>query len=123
MQDIKKLWEKLRVKHPAPTKAQRDKLCDEIWELSHDVINDLVLKHDASRVVQTLIKYSGKERRDKIVDALKGSFYQLATSAYGKYLLIKILHYGSKESREAIVNELHGKLRKVDETQGRRIRC
>ncbi|CAL1185534.1 unnamed protein product [Candida parapsilosis] len=113
VQDIKKLWEKLRVKHPAPTKAQRDKLCDEIWELSHDVINDLVLKHDASRVVQTLIKYSGKERRDKIVDALKGSFYQLATSAYGKYLLIKILHYGSKESREAIVNELHGKLRKL----------
>ena len=113
VQDIKKLWEKVRVNQPAPTKAQRDKLCDEIWELSHDVINDLVLKHDASRVVQTLVKYSDKERRDKIVDALKGSFYQLATSAYGKYLLIKILHYGSKESRAVIVNELHGKLRKL----------
>ncbi|KAI5968618.1 puf6 [Candida theae] len=113
VQDIKKLWEKVRVNQPAPTKEQRDKLCDEIWELSHDVINDLVLKHDASRVVQTLVKYSSKERRDRIVEALKGSFYQLATSAYGKYLLIKILHYGSKESRAVIVNELHGKLRKL----------
>ncbi|CAK9435784.1 uncharacterized protein LODBEIA_P04710 [Lodderomyces beijingensis] len=113
VQDIKKLWEKLRVTKPTPTKQQRDKLCDEIWALSENVINDLVLKHDASRVVQTLVKYSSKERRDKIVDSLKGSFYQLATSAYGKYLLIKLLHYGSKESRGAIVNELHGKLRKL----------
>ena len=113
VQEIKRIWEKLRVTKPAPTKQQRDKLCDEMWELSEDVINDLVLKHDASRVVQTLIKYSSKERRDKIVNALKGSFYQLATSAYGKYLLIKILHYGSKESRALVVNELHGKLRKL----------
>ena len=58
----------------SPTKAQRDKLCDEVWELSHDVINDLVMKHDASRVVQTLVKYSSKERRDIIVNSLKGSF-------------------------------------------------
>ena len=113
VQKIKSLWEKLRVTKPAPTKAQRDKLCDEVWELSHDVINDLVMKHDASRVVQTLVKYSSKERRDIIVNSLKGSFYQLATSAYGKYLLIKLLHYGSKESRAIIVDELHGKLRKL----------
>ena len=71
------------------------------------------MKHDASRVVQTLVKYSSKERRDIIVNSLKGSFYQLATSAYGKYLLIKLLHYGSKESRAIIVDELHGKLRKL----------
>ncbi|EMG50747.1 PUF6 Pumilioy domain family member 6 [Candida maltosa Xu316] len=113
VQRIKSLWEKLRITKPTPPKAQRDKLCDEIWELSKDVINDLVLKHDASRVVQTLVKYSNKERRDIIVNSLKGTFYQLATSAYGKYLLIKLLHYGSKDSRAAIVDELHGKLRKL----------
>lgn len=110
---IKSLWEKLRVKKPAPPKQVRDKLCDEIWELAHEVIYDLVLKHDASRVVQTLVKYSSKERRDIIVQGLKGNYYKLATSSYGKYLLVKLLHYGSKESRELIVNELHGKLRKL----------
>ncbi|KAF3992552.1 hypothetical protein FT663_01417 [Candidozyma haemuli var. vulneris] len=110
---IKALWEKLRVKKPTPPKQVRDKLCDEIWELAHDVIYDLVLKHDASRVVQTLVKYSSKERRDLIVKALQGQYYQLATSSYGKYLLVKLLHYGSKESRGLIVNELHGKLRKL----------
>lgn len=110
---IKALWEKLRVKKPTPPKQVRDKLCDEIWELANDVIYDLVLKHDASRVVQTLVKYSSKERREKIVKALQGNYYKLATSSYGKYLLVKLLHYGSKESRGLIVNELHGKLRKL----------
>lgn len=113
VQKIKNLWEKLRVTKPAPTKQIRDKLCDEIWELSRDVLLDLVMKHDASRVVQTLIKYSSKTRRDQIVVALKGNYYQLATSSYGKYLLIKLLHYGSKESRTLIIDELHGKLRKL----------
>ncbi|GME76892.1 unnamed protein product [Ambrosiozyma monospora] len=94
-------------------KEVRDKLCDEIWSLCEGVIGDLVLKHDASRVVQTLVKYCSKERRDAICLALKSNYYNLATSAYGKYLLIKLLHYGSKESRELILSELHGKLRKL----------
>lgn len=110
---IKSLWEKLRVKKPTPPREVRVKLCDEIWELSKDVIVDLVLKHDSSRVVQTLVKYTTTERRDAIVTALKGNYYKLATSSYGKFLLVKLLHYGSKESRELILNELHGKLRKL----------
>ncbi|KAG7694697.1 hypothetical protein KL951_003874 [Ogataea haglerorum] len=113
VENIKRLWEKLRVKNPPMPKEVRDKLCDETWELSKDVIGDLVLKHDASRVVQTLVKYCSKERREIITRALKGNFYNLATSAYGKYLLIKLLHYGSKDSRELILSELHGKLRKL----------
>ncbi|KAH3681641.1 hypothetical protein WICPIJ_007396, partial [Wickerhamomyces pijperi] len=52
VENIKRLWEKLRVKNPPMPKEIRDKLCDETWELSKDVIGDLVLKHDASRVVQ-----------------------------------------------------------------------
>lgn len=110
---IKSLWEKLRVKNPPPPKQVRDKLSNEIWELAKDCISDLVMKHDASRIVQTLVKYSTKERREEIVDQLKGKMYVLATSAYGKYLLVKLLHYGSKKSRQAIIDELHGTLRKL----------
>lgn len=113
VQEIKSLWERLRVNKPPPPKQVREKLTNEIWELSNGVILDLVMKHDASRVVQTLVKYASKERREIIVKSLKGNFYQLATSSYGKYLLIKLLHYGSKESRRLIVDELHGKLRKL----------
>lgn len=110
---IKKLWEKLRVKNPPMPKEIRNKLSNETWELCQGVLGDLVLKHDASRVVQTLVKYSSKERRDEICKELKPYYYKLATSAYGKYLLIKLLHYGSKESRALIIKGLHGKLRKL----------
>ncbi|EJS42189.1 puf6p [Saccharomyces arboricola H-6] len=113
VQQIKSVWERLRVKTPPLPKQIREKLSNEIWELSKDCICDLVLKHDASRIVQTLVKYSSKERREQIVDALKGKFYVLATSAYGKYLLVKLLHYGSRTSRQTIIDELHGSLRKL----------
>lgn len=113
VQQIKRLWEKLRVKNPPMPKEIRDKLSNEVWDLAKGCIADLVMKHDASRVVQTLVKYSSKERREAIVESLKGNYYLLATSAYGKYLLVKLLHYGSKNSRELILKELHGKLRKL----------
>ncbi|CCE66267.1 hypothetical protein TPHA_0P01090 [Tetrapisispora phaffii CBS 4417] len=113
VQHIKSLWERLRVKTPPMPRPVREKLSNEIWELAKDCISDLVLKHDASRVVQTLVKYSSKERRDQVVNALKGKYYLLATSAYGKYLLVKLLHYGSKQSRQLIIDELHGTLRKL----------
>ncbi|CCH59070.1 hypothetical protein TBLA_0B02280 [Henningerozyma blattae CBS 6284] len=113
VQQIKQLWEKLRVKSPPIPKEIRNKLCGEIWELSKDCIKDLIMKHDSSRVVQTLVKYCDKERREQIVQSLKGNYYVLATSAYGKYLLVKLLHYGTKDSRQIIIDELHGSLRKL----------
>ncbi|XBW34635.1 hypothetical protein QEN19_000202 [Hanseniaspora menglaensis] len=111
IESIKKLWEKLRAKET--TKKEKTKLCDEIWELASDTIADLVLKHDASRVVQSLIKYSDVKKRDEVVKALKGKYADLAKSSYGKYLLVKLLHYGSKDSRQLIIDELHGNLRKL----------
>lgn len=113
IQRIKVLWEKLRNKKQGLPKSARDHLCDEIWSLCKDIIFDLVMKHDASRVVQTLVKYCSRERRDVIVQSLKGQYYRLATSSYGKYLLVKLLHYGSKESRSLIIDELHGSYRKL----------
>lgn len=113
VEQIKRLWEKLRVRNPPVPSDVRKKLCDETWKLCEGVIGDLVLKHDASRVVQTLVKFSDKERRDKICKELEPYYYKLATSAYGKYLLVKLLHYGSKESRAEIIKSLHGKFRKL----------
>lgn len=110
---IKNLWEKLRVQNTKVHKSMREKLSNEIWELSKDRIGDMVMKHDASRIVQTLVKYSSKERREKIIESLKGKYYALATSSYGKYLMVKLLHYGSKQSRQIIIDELHGNLRKL----------
>ncbi|KAA8905778.1 hypothetical protein TRICI_005235 [Trichomonascus ciferrii] len=112
IQHIKKLWEQLRVKSGITAEA-RKKLVDGIWEQTHDIIRDLVFKHDATRVIQTIFKYADKEKRIAITKALKGSYVELAKSSYGKYLLVKILHYGSKDVRDDVLNELHGNFRKL----------
>ncbi len=91
----------------------RTKLVNQIWEESKDIIKDLVLKHDSSRVIQTIFKYANKKMRLDITNALKGTYYELATSSYGKYLLVKMLHYGTKETRQQILDELFGKFRKL----------
>jgi pumilio family protein 6 len=112
IQHIKKLWEQLRVKSGITAEA-RKKLVEGIWEQTHDIIGDLVFKHDSTRVIQTIFKYADKEKRIAITKALKGSYVELAKSSYGKYLLVKILHYGSKEVRDDVLNELHGNFRKL----------
>lgn len=112
IQHIKQIWERLRVKKDIPV-VVRKKLLEEAWAASKDQIKELVLKHDASRVVQTMFKYSDKEKRLAITKALKGTYFELAKSSYGKYLLVKLLHYGSKEVREEVLNELYGNFRKL----------
>ena len=112
IQHIKQIWERLRVKQGTPAEV-RKKLLEEAWAASKDQIKELVLKHDASRVVQTMFKYSDKEKRLAITKALKGSYVELARSSYGKYLLVKLLHYGSKDVRQEVLDELYGNFRKL----------
>ena len=55
-----------------------------------------MFKHDASRVVQTAVKYGSAQRRQDIAKELKGDYLELAQSSYGKYLVVKLMHYGYK---------------------------
>lgn len=47
-------------------------------------VQEIVLKHDASRVVQTVVKYGGQKERDEIASELKGKYRDLAQSKYSK---------------------------------------
>ncbi|KAG5359954.1 Pumilio-like proteiny domain family member 6 [Yarrowia sp. C11] len=109
---IKQIWERLRMKTGVKP-AERKQLVEEIWAISKNDIKNLILKHDASRIIQTLFKYADKEKREIITKALKGNYYDLAISSYGKYLLVKMLHYGSAAVRQSIIDELHGRFRKL----------
>lgn len=111
IQEIKIVWERLRAK-TMPNET-RKKLVQQAFDLCKDRFKDLVLRHDSSRVVQTIFKYSDQEKRTAITNALKGSYVELAKSAYGKYLLVKMMHYGNAKVRKQIIDELHGHFRKL----------
>ncbi|KAI5788184.1 armadillo-type protein [Pyronema domesticum] len=107
----KKLWEQMRRRDMSA--EERKKKIDEHQEMIRGHIKDLVFKHDASRVVQTALKYGSKAVREEVAKELKGTYLQLAQSSYGKYLVAKVMHYGSAEIRKMVVNEFCGHVKKL----------
>ncbi|KAK6531371.1 pumilio domain member 6 [Arthrobotrys megalospora] len=108
----KKIWERLRRKSHVPL-DERKKLTDELFSIVTGRVKELVFKHDASRVIQTAVKYGSAERRQEIAKELKGEYLQLAESAYGKYLVVKLMHYGNAKTREMIIGEFYGHVRRL----------
>jgi pumilio family protein 6 len=47
-------------------------------------IKDIVFKHDASRIVQTVVKWGGQKERDEVAVELKGKYKELAQNKYAK---------------------------------------
>ena len=47
-------------------------------------VKDIVFKHDASRIVQTVVKYGGQKERDEIAAELKGKYKDLVQNKYSK---------------------------------------
>jgi pumilio homology domain family member 6 len=56
-------------------------------------VKDIVLKHDASRIVQTAVKYGTSEQRDQIAAELKGGYKDLVQSRYSKVRLEIVYWY------------------------------
>ena len=108
----KKIWERLRRQSHVPLK-ERKALVAELFNLITGRISDFVLKHDASRVVQTGIKYGNLEQRKEIARELQGSFVQLAQSKFAKHMIGKLLVHGDDEIRDIVVPEFYGNVRRM----------
>lgn len=47
-------------------------------------VKEIVFKHDASRIIQTIVRWGGPAERNEIATELKGSFKDLSESKYSK---------------------------------------
>ena len=47
-------------------------------------VKDIVFKHDASRIIQTIVRRGGPAERNEIATELKGSYKDLSESKYSK---------------------------------------
>ena len=91
VENLRSRWEKLRIKHM--DKEERRVLIDEAMAAVSGRVHDIIFKHDASRVVQSCLKYGTTEQRAAICAELKDHYVQLARSPYGKYLVAKVLKF------------------------------
>lgn len=104
--EIKKMWEKLR-KTNLKDKNEKKELCEKIWEISKNMIDQLIYKHDTCRIIQTLYKNLNVNLKDNIVNVLLKYFLNLSFSKYGKHLIKNILLNSNKSQRDKVINSLN----------------
>ncbi|KAI1798466.1 ARM repeat-containing protein [Ganoderma leucocontextum] len=89
------------------SKAERTKHMDALMDVLRGKVNDIVFKHDASRIVQTAVKYGGQKERNEIAEELKGRYRDLAQNKYSKFLVTKLIRF-CPTYRATILRELQG---------------
>ena len=80
--NAKSIWSLARQKN-IPS-AERQKHIKDVMDVMRGRVKDIVFKHDASRIVQTVVKWGGQKERDEIAKELTGSYKELAQNKYSK---------------------------------------
>jgi len=106
----KKLWERLRLKELP--KNERQGVMRDMMALITGKVQELIFKHDMSRIIQSCLKHGNEAQRNVIAGELVGHYLTLSKSMYGRFIVVKILHYCQK-FREAIIKEFYGRVRQL----------
>lgn len=102
----KEIWNIIRERDVE--KKKRTKLVDELYHLVKGKVYDIAAKHDASRVIQALLKFGTPAQRTSTIEELKEHILELAKMQYGCFLVQKMIRYGGKQDRATIVKVLTG---------------
>ena len=76
------MWAQARRKNITP--KERQQAIRELMDVIRGHVKELANKHDASRIVQTAVKYGSAADRDTIAGELMGSFKELAQNKYSR---------------------------------------
>ncbi|KAL7074362.1 hypothetical protein ACQ4LE_006259 [Meloidogyne hapla] len=106
MRNAKLLWETIR--STKVSEEKRSQCVSELMQMCQGKFSALAFSHATSRVVQCLLKLRKPEIRNQIFEELKTQIVQLAMSKFGKYFILKLFKYGTKEQRDHLISSLKG---------------
>ncbi|EIE84752.1 hypothetical protein G6F46_001905 [Rhizopus delemar] len=106
----KKIWEQLR--RGDIGRDEQKQLMEKIMKIIGGKVQDVIFKHDASRIIQTCLKKGNAEQRNQIAEELKGKYVELSKSMYGKFIVMKAIEYCHKQ-RDNILVEFRTQVRKL----------
>ncbi|KAI6653271.1 Pumilio domain-containing protein [Oopsacas minuta] len=107
----KSYWEKLRLKKYDSSK--REEL---IGQLLHELagkIHLFALRHDTSRVIQTMVRYGNEDQLSRILEELKSHIVLICKTKYSKFLVTSFLKNGNPKQRAQIINLFLGHVREL----------
>ncbi|KIL59772.1 hypothetical protein M378DRAFT_168911 [Amanita muscaria Koide BX008] len=87
--EAKGVWLLARQKHIGSSERQAH--IQKLMNVVRGHVKVIVLKHDASRIIQTIVKYGGQKERNEIATELKGHYRDLAQNKYSKFLVTKLI--------------------------------
>ncbi|KAJ7856725.1 armadillo-type protein [Mycena olivaceomarginata] len=105
--DAKRVWCQANAKNVSST--DRQKHIHDLMDVIRGKVKDIVFKHDASRIVQTVVKHGRQKERDEIAAELKGKYKELAQNKYSKFLVTKLIRL-CPTHRQSILMEFQGQV-------------
>ncbi|KAJ9128036.1 hypothetical protein QFC24_000327 [Naganishia onofrii] len=97
------LWEEAR--KADITKEERQAAIKQLWEAVKGRVGEVARGHKGGRVLQTIVKYGGKEERDGVAAELEGQYKTMMQSKYSKFLMSKLIRH-SHTVRPKIIAEI-----------------
>ncbi|KAF9268733.1 puf family RNA-binding protein [Marasmius fiardii PR-910] len=92
--------------------AERAKHIKQLTSTIKGHVKDIVFKHDASRIIQTIVKYGKSQERSMVAEELKGKYRELAMNKYSKFLVTKLIRF-CPSHRPGILLEFQGHVLKL----------
>jgi len=107
----KKIWEEVR-KEDCP-EEKKSKLTTELHSLVKGNIKKIIFAHDTVRVVEFLMALGTPEIKEELYLELKDDIIEMAKSKYANFFVQKLLRYGSKEQKAAVMKAMEGRTAKL----------
>jgi len=107
----KKIWEEVR-KEDCP-EQKKTKLTTELHSLVKGNIKKIIFAHDTVRVVECLMALGTQEIKDELYVELKDHIIEMAKSKYATFFVQKLLRYGSKDQKSAVMKAMDGRTAKL----------
>ena len=107
----KSLWERLRVKKYDSHK--REELIGQLLKDLAGKIHILALRHDTSRVIQTIVKYGTEDQLTLVLEELKTEIVPICKTRYSKFLITSFLKNGSAKQRGQIIGLFSSHVREL----------
>lgn len=69
--------------------------------------------HDTCRVVECLLQYGNEKHRAGVFEELQDEMVKMSKSKYARFILKKMLTYGTKDQKNLIVKSFSGRVTKL----------
>jgi pumilio family protein 6 len=101
----KEIWEQLR-RHDI-SKTEREDLVSKVNELVKSQVYELSLKHDTARIIQCILKFGNKTRRNEIFDKLSDRFLTMSKIKYAKFVIKGLFRYCTPSQRSQLITSFY----------------